>query len=1012
MNKSKSILAGLLVLLGIGSASGAGVVPPYEQAFSDYSSLETMTVVNAEAGSPAWTRYSSYQVPVLYTPAAGYNGTDGFSANDWLITPALALEEGYVYKFSFVTVGTTGKTNTLEVKMGNGSDVAGLTTSVVGPIVLTAQEKQVHEASITVEETGDYCLGFHLTSEAGQGYVFLTDIKVEEGLLSDAPAAATNLSATAKAVDGKAVMEIAFTAPDKTNGGAATDITNVIVYRGDVKIAELGAKTPGAVVNMVDESPASGDNIYRIVCVNAAGNGASAEVIGNLTYATPLSPQNVVLAEVDGKQVITWSPVVMATSTSSLFIPSAVTYTVTRKSGAIVVQNITECTATDVYSREDEGQDLVSYTVTANHFGNTSSEVSNSLLIGNPYTGEYAESFDNYSYSTSTWQTLDRTASYSSWSIQTSTYYNPVISADQDGTNGFAAFRSSSSGSIERLVSPVINVSDMAHPRLSFYVYHTAATTSDDRVVPEVRVNGVYTPLGDGNGVTVKGDTEGWMKYNFDIPLELATNDFQLSFKGESFGGGYYVAIDNIEIKDALADNLAITSLVAPNKLGVGKEEKLVVTVFNKGFNVASDYTVALECNGETVATIDGSELASEKTTDFTFNFKATPYMAESKLTFVAKVNLPGDLNSGDDTMEISVDVDGSELPVPTELKGESGETSVALQWVAPVVPEVVEQPVKTEDFEAWEESSTVGIDGWTFVDVDQAESSGFPGYGSASYQQPLAFIVGAKSMSSYASTHSGEKMLVSPKNYSYYGKQRDDWAISPEVVGGQTITFYTCNFSSYGYVSYGTDFEFCYSTTDNNVESFTVLESVYDNSKDWTLHSFVLPDNARYFAIHIIDGKTNTSWSDALMIDDIKYQPGSKQLVHVGYNIYRDKKLLTEINDKSSAAYVDENVVDDTDYLYAVSAVYETGESLLSNEVTVNKLSAVEKISDGLAKIFGGKNHVRIVGLAGNAVGIYNSAGQLVKVIDSIADDVTISLPTGIYVVKSCEVVAKVVVR
>ena len=1010
MRIEKSLLTSLLVLFGTNSFFGAGLTPPYLQSFSDYNSLSTMTVVNGEDGSPTWTRYSSSQVPVLFSPAAGYAGDAGFAADDWLVTPALELQAGFVYEFSFTTVGTDDKSNSVDVMIGKGNTVADLSTSLMDKVSVSKREKSEHSVKIKVEETGDYFIGFHVTANADQGYVFLTDIKVNSGLLIGAPSAVTSLSAEAKVSDEKAVMDVKFTLPSSDNGGAAlTGITNVLVYRNDVKIDELGEKPVGSEVVYTDEAPLEGNNTYKIVCVNSEGEGEAATVSGNLTYGTPVSPSNIVLSVVDGKQKITWNPVTLPTATEVVFIPSAVTYTVKDKSGITVAENISECSAVDNFVMEGEGQVLLNYTVTANHFGKTSSATSNSILFGNPYTGEFKESFDNWNYTTTTWQTLDRTTSSSSWSIQTSTYFNPAISSDQDGTEGFVAFRNSVSGTSERLVSPIINVSDMQHPRLSLYVYKTSATESDDKVILEILSAGEYTALGDGTGITAKGSSEGWTKYNFDIPAELVKGDFQLSLKGESHGGGYYVAVDNIEIKDALSDNLAVTSVTAPEKVEIGKEISLVATVVNRGVNNASAYKVALSCNGEEVAVADGQALLSDASAEVEFKFVPTPYMAESDLKFTVKAILEGDLNPDDDTAEISVSVITSNLPAPTDLKGNSLKTAVELQWTAPEVPEVTEQPAKTEDFEDWMENTIEGVNGWKFVDVDQSNCYGFPGYGSAMYGKPLAFLVGAKSMSSYASTNSGEKMLVSPKSYSYRDK-RDDWAISPEVAGGQTVTFYACNFSSYGYIMYGTNFEFCYSTTDREVSSFTVLETKYDESKEWTKYSFVLPDNARYFAIHVVDGSNSSS--DAWMIDDITFQPGSKQLVHTGYNVYRDKKLIAKIDGKENSNYTDTSVEFGIGYTYAVSAIYETGESVLSNEVEVSPSASVSSVSGNSVKIIGGKNQVRFIGCCGKTVNIHNIAGQIVKVVDIESDDTSVELASGLYIVDADGVVSKVIVK
>lgn len=997
MKKQSLILATFLALGSVAVNGQETLTPPYTQWFD---SLSELVIIDANSDENTWK--AVYEYSALYSSAARYSGSST-AADEWIITPAFELKAGYTYKFSINAVGANDCSNNLEVKIGNTPTAEAMISSVIGPIELTQKIKNTYNSEISVTSDGTYYIGVHLTAEANQGIIYVDDLKIEAGILAAGPAAVTALTATPAVENASAVMKLSFTAPDKTNSGAElTEITNIMVYRGTEKIADLGATTPGAVVEYTDVAPIVDSNSYKVVCVNTAGEGAEATINATLPFSKPAAPSNVVLTVIENGQEITWDAVTIGASTTGLFIPENVTYTVTRSDKVEIAKGVKECTVTDLFAKEGEGQDLIYYTVVAvNEGGSSSATSSNKMLIGNPYTGEYAESFGyvnyKYVYNTNTWQAEGNNI----WGITTSTnsWDSPYISADQDGTGAFIKF-SASNYAEYRLISPIINVSEMQNPRLSFYLYHSADCSYTTSIVPELLIDGEYVALGEG--IAVKGETTGWTKYNFDLTKEQVAKDFQLSFKGVAGQYSYNAAIDNITIKDALAYNLATTGITTPANLGVGKAAEIAVSIKNTGVNAAAGYKVVLSCNNEEVASVDGEELASEATTDVVFTFTATPFMADKELEFSAEIVYANDLNANDNSVSVTVPVTTNNLPVPTDLKASDTPTSITLTWTAPVVPEVEVQPVITESFEEWTVGSTEPFAGWKFVDGDGANISAYAGFGSSA---PMAFMT---SDAASITAKTGSNYLVSPKNTAYYD-YRNDWAISPEVVGGQTISFSVCQKGGYGY--YGTTFEVCYSSTDNNVESFVVLESKKHTATSWVEYSFTLPENAKYFAIHVIDNGDETG--DALAFDDITFQPGSVQLVHTGYNVYRDEKMVATIDDKATATFTDtelDNVA--LAYSYAVSALYETGESLTSDVLEYyNPVTGIEDVI-GSKAVYANDGALKVMGYAGKQLNVYNVSGQAVVTKDIANDVETIALSNGVYIVSIANKNFKVVVK
>ncbi len=978
---------------------------PYEHVFN-WKSLENITQVDANNDDVIWV--PGYVPQGSYDDAIKYSGSKTSAADDWAITPSFNFEAGYNYKLTFKTFGAEAPmVNVIEMKVGNGVTAEAMTKEI-GTVTLTAQEFVTHEMTISVDATGEYNIGFHVVSEADNGTIYITKIAVSEGANPLTPAAVTDFTATAAVVDEAAVMNLSFTLPTLDQGGNPVNITDVAILRNGMELTRLGAKTAGEKVEYTDNAPVSGSQRYSVICYSEAGAGAEFEQYVSLIYATPKAPTNVVLENVDGKLNLTWDAVTEFTTTDNIMIPSKITYSVQDKSGVEIASGLTETSLSINAEKPAEGQALYSYTVTVNHLTSSNYTKSNDVLYGDAYTGEFKESFDDYKYTRQTWQMADLEGyDMDCWQVISSAYGTPSISEDADGTGGFARCSGGYSVASQRLISPIINISSMQNPRLTFYVYQTTEISTEvDRIIPEVLKDGVYTALNDG--ILIKGEADGWVRCDVFIPYELAATDIRLSFKGEMSDNRYNLAIDNIFITDALSDNVAVKSFVVPESAGIGEEVELVAVVENKGANVAENFEVSFYCDEELVETVVGELLESSKTSTFAVKYTPGAYQAEKELNFAVEVVANPDLETADNKMESVMTVKTSTLPVPDALTAQLAENVVVLNWTAPEIPDVVEQSVMTEDFETWADGTTEGINGWKFVDMDGFDSRDFG---------KMAFRATDKEtlLSSYgwsnASTQSGNIMLFSQQCNSYYDL-RNDWAISPEVVGGQTISFYVCEFENWSSPYYGTHFNFCYSTIGNNVEDFKVLESVNDKSSTWTKYEFVLPDDAKYFAIQVedIDG---SSWDSGLMIDDITYQPGEKKLVHTGYNIYRDKELLESVADATLLTYTDSNVEVDKTYTYAVSAIFESGESLLSNEVEIKAVSGVDSVvAHSELNILGEQQQIRIIGSTDSEVVVYNAMGQMIYAGRVETGNMVVPVSAGVYIVKAGEMTSKVIVK
>lgn len=87
--------------------------------------------------------------------------------------------------------------------------------------------------------------------------------------------------------------------------------------------------------------------------------------------------------------------------------------------------------------------------------------------------------------------------------------------------------------------------------------------------------------------------------------------------------------------------------------------------------------------------------------------------------------------------------------------------------------------------------------------------------------------------------------------------------------------------------------------------------------SGQWEEVSVVLPEGAKYFAIHRTTMEDNAM---VLLLDDVTYETGTEQVT--GYNLYRDDLLLATLS-VDQLEYNDTEVEAGREYTYAVTACY-----------------------------------------------------------------------------------------
>lgn len=979
--------------MGTATINAQTVTPPYLNEFA--TSIGDMKVVNAEEESPSFI-FNSYGGN-NWGGGVSYTGNADYKADDYLVSSGMEVEEGMVYTISFLYKnGASGTPYKVSVLKGDAEDNLD---EVVGSKDLDQNYSfATYSCTYEAKATGTVYFAIHIEREAGAGTIAFDDFRVSSGISAKAPAALSNFTATPKVEDNKFVVALEATAPTLTYSRAALEgYVKVKVTRSDGETIDTKEEVmPGETVSIIDQSPLSTYTTYAISAENEFGTSSTVEAVSNPTFGTPKAVSGVNITQDNGKIVLKWEEVATSVSpATAIFIPSEITYKVVRIVGTnktVVAQDLKTTSYEDIYEMPESGQDAVCYTVSAVYGTRTGGEgVSQTILIGNPYKDEYEESFANYAYNTKTWIVEDNIANV--W-MPTSSSYSPSCSP-QDDDNGMLKCQNTGGKNVW-IASPVINVSEMKNPRLDFYVYQDPSLTYTNAIIPMIRTSNGDVSLGEEIAVN-RGESQGWNRFSYYIPEDAKTGDFQIVFN--SLPGSYVaVCIDNITIKDILENNLVLEEMDVPESIKLGDTLSIKLVLQNKGMKKATGYSVKLTLNGEELGTISGDDIESDASLALEYKFRATPAYAGQTLAF--ETQLVYDANESAEPNKVSKDVlvEENNYPIPTELEAKQEEEVIVLNWTHPDIPTDAVQEEINEDFEEWTSYTAEGENGWTFVNANDTKCNGIDN----NHANTTNAVMIADNVNGYTAK-SGTKVLAFSKPYSYRDIP-DYWAISPEVVGGQAISFSAVSYNKYAYSAGSDEFVVCYSTGSTDPKDFKPIDDVTSlNSLQWVDYTVGLPADATRFAIHVV--KTS---NDGIFFDDLKFVQGTKPVVLQNYNIYRNGEF---IGTSEECTYTDEDVSIGNDYVYNISAVYDRGESLWSNEATAQITAGLGNIKNANASVCTTKGGI-IVNEDNAFVKVVSSSGALIYAGTVSNGKKMIAVPSGLYIVQVNGVACKVCVK
>ena len=946
---------------------GSALKLPYDQPFNDEVAAKTMTVIDANEDDETWQFFGDCFICGV--------SQEGLDDDDWLVTPAFNLSKDSVYQVSMDVKAEEGYSETVAV--GQKAEAASLTQTVLTPTKVDNVNYRTLSAVFAPKHDGACHIGVHALSLYAEGsYLYLDNLKVKCIGSVKCPGAVTEAKAEPVGASTDRKVAISFKAPVVNMGGEAltANLKHITVKRlTDNKVVEKFSNIiPGDICQMTDTPSVDGTVSYEITAENAVGKGETVTVSTYVGLDQPGAVENLKISSTDDGQVTASWDAPSKGKHGGLIDKASLKYNIANVDGSSLKSTtVSEPSFSEQMTMKGDEQRLAWYVITPRtQQGKGIAASTDTVFVGKPYAVPYAESFAKRSMQRGPW--YGSMSALAEWNImQYGTYAD---AADLD--NGFIAFSTVTTGASSDFIGPKITLKDTHNPRLSFYVWNMKRSIHHLRVAlrtPDGKLHQLDDILpNDFDGE----DNDGrWLKYSYSLSDLRSYEYVQLIFTGvggntEDLTSIVPLYVDQINVDDPLSFNLMMGDVSAMiDKVSVGDDVTVFANISNTGDRDAADFDICLYRGETLVGKTHVDELAAGQNTDVELKDAPNSDAALSSL-YHAEIAWDSDEEASDNVSKNVVVTVLPGRPFVKDAKAEAADDmqSVAISWSEPEgISNGAEAEDVVEDFESYVPFTISHFGEWTLMDNDGASTLGIQD-GSGDFVQydnveaPMAFQVfnpSAVSLSPlYFPTHSGKQVAAAFSAGRYTAN--DDWLISPEVDGAQTITFWACSPNN-NYYGTQEEMEVLCSVEGKSIGSFKKVGSTITVPGQWTQYSADLPEGARYFAL-----RCTSKDQYILFVDDIKYRKAGTGLKLLGYNVYRDGMRLNA-SPITATKYTDNRSVD-TDVTYSVKAVYNTGESRAANAVW-DYASGIDGVGVGNAV-----KHVRIYDISGRQIPLGSS--------------------------------------
>lgn len=994
--------------------TGGAMSVPYTENFDNPSADDFFTVIDGSNDGSTWEFIydEDYNEGEMQCRYSSENAKD-----EWLITPPIRLESGRLYNISLDVKARTGSLypETMEIMMAADATAEAMKADNAVKVM----EEQTFRSSrfttvtnlVQVPADGIYYIGIHATTKADSDVLAIDNLKITQEAGSNAPAAVTDIKIIPNP-DGSEGLTLTFTAPTLSiAGNNLRSLSKVEIYRGETVVHTVTNVEPGKTYTWYDASPEKGLNTYDLRAFDGELRGLAGTASGFSGFDVPGRPRNVHVTEKDGFVGLSWEAPTDGEQ-GGVFDKNDLSYIVLDSESNIIMEGLTD-TRWDFRPQLESEQNLYAWSVAAK----TSAGIgypsnSNVITLGTPYAIPFKDSFPKAVNQTTPWGQYV-SGQGGRW-FTSDTGVSPIANP-QDNDGGLLTFIPKENNDEALIYSAKIDVSKANAPVIDLWYHYTAGMTGNLTI--EAAANyGNYTEV---SRIDYTKAREGW---NFArIPLDKidCSGFIQFGLRASTGDATRHLHVDNLVVRDPAANDLLALDVTAAGDLKVGSETTVTATIQNIGTTTVSNYSVELWGNGMQLESVPGTTVDPLNTTSF--DFKVTPTVAMSaKASFGVKIINEGDANLADNTYIGSYyDVEMPRWPVVTDLTGSYDGTNVNLEWTA-MTDAVLDPEPTTDKVETYEPFIIDNIGDWTTVDVDGGKGT-FTIKNTSSFNvdypnagKPMAFqvfnpsqagllLVNGEGSPTGWMPHSGNQYFAA---FGDIDGANDDWLISPELSGGaQTITFFARSYSDI----YGLEqIEVLTSTTDRNTASFERVKGIArDVPAAWTQYTVELPEGTRFFAI-----RCTSRNRFVLLVDDISFIPAGATPTSIaikGYNVYRNGE---RINDAIvTEPRFSEPFATKQSPKYAVTAVYDKGESNFSNIVTVNT-SGIDVLDSDNLRVWAADGGIVIENGHGVDITVCRPDGITVWSGTPSAACHTIGLPQGIYIVSTKTNTVKLFVR
>lgn len=360
---------------------------PYTTGFDTENEFQLFSVIDNDQDGRTWEYDKQIQ-------AAKY--TAGTMADDWLISPAFALEAGKSYKLAF-DAKSYNYTNSKRLRVTLGTlPTVEAQDSILMDTLIDYAYYHTHELLFFVRESGTYHIGFQCYDDPKMLELWIDNISLQE--IFTLPAAPERL-AIVPGEQGDLSATVNWINSDRSQSGAPlSSLSKVEVYRNDTLIYTEQQPVAGTAGSYTDSTvPQAGIYTYRIVCSTEDGPGAPATQESPWIGADiPLPVTDLLLVDEEGMAKITFEA--PAGGENGGWIDrEKMSYTIRRQPGDVLLTD--SLTITAYIDTAEKPLATYTYTVTAiTPAGSSAPAETNAVVFGDalgvPYTMNFTPEED------------------------------------------------------------------------------------------------------------------------------------------------------------------------------------------------------------------------------------------------------------------------------------------------------------------------------------------------------------------------------------------------------------------------------------------------------------------------------------------------------------------------------------------------------------------------------------------------------------------------------------------